>query len=113
MHYGYWYLPLWFNAKNLTLTCNKTVVIYALCASQLGKGFHKIYFAIKDIFLFNLAPVFEKDKEIKKVSNFAMKSKMHRDDDVKNEDDSEDFNTISEVNIQSWVSVYEYCMHNS
>ena len=30
-----------------------------------------------------------------------MKSKMHRDDDVRNEDNWEDFNTISEVNIQS------------
>ena len=42
-----------------------------------------------------------------------MKSKMHRDDDVGNEDDWEDFNTISEVNTQSRISVYEYCMHNS
>ena len=70
-HYGYWYLPLWFKAKNLSLTWNKTVATNALCASQLYKGFHKIYFAVKDMFLFDLAPVFEKDKEIKKVSNSA------------------------------------------
>ena len=73
MHYGYWYLPLWFNAKSLTLTWNKTVLTYALCTSQLGKGFNKIYFAVKSIFLFNLAPVFGKDEEIKKASNFADK----------------------------------------
>ena len=38
---------------------------------------------------------------------------MHCDDAVGNEGDWEDFNTISEVNIQSWIPVYEYFMHNS
>ena len=38
---------------------------------------------------------------------------MHGDDDVGNEDDWEDFNTISDVNTQSWISVSKYCMHNS
>ena len=38
---------------------------------------------------------------------------MHCDDDVRNADDWEDVNAISEVNIQSWISVYEHWMLNS
>ena len=54
-----------------------------------------------------------KTKKSKKLAALPIKSKMHCDDDVGNEDDWDDFNTISEVNIQSWISVYEHCMHNS
>ena len=42
-----------------------------------------------------------KTKKSKKLAALPIKSKMHCDDDVGNEDDWDDFNTISEVNIQS------------
>ena len=47
-----------------------------------------------------------KTTKSKKLASLPMKRKMHHDDDVGNEDDGEDFNTISEVNTQSWISVY-------
>ena len=35
-----------------------------------------------------------------------LESKMHGEDEVGSENDWEDFNTISELNIQYWTSVY-------
>ena len=55
----------------------------------------------------------KKTKKSKKLATLPIKSKMHGDDDVGNEDDWEDFNAISEVNIQSWISVYEHWMLDS